>query len=53
MSIIFFTNMVFFVAVRFLNLFERMYIYIFGAYLTLFFVLLTYWFASMIGTGNG
>jgi len=50
MALIFFANTVFFVAVSFLNLSERMYIYIFGAYLTLFFVLFTYWSAFMMGS---
>ncbi|GGH79718.1 hypothetical protein JOD43_001715 [Pullulanibacillus pueri] len=52
MAFIFFANTVLFVAVSFLNLSERMYIYIFGAYLTLFFVLFTYWSAFMMDTAS-
>ncbi|GGE46764.1 hypothetical protein GCM10011391_27020 [Pullulanibacillus camelliae] len=52
MALIFFANTVFFVAVSFLNLSERMYIYIFGAYLTLFFILFTYWSAFMMDPGS-
>ncbi|HSU80607.1 MAG TPA: DUF2626 domain-containing protein [Candidatus Angelobacter sp.] len=51
-ALIFFAQTVFFLTVSFLNLSERMYIYIFGAYLTLFFVGFTYWSAFMMVPGG-
>ncbi|WP_027724992.1 DUF2626 family protein [Tuberibacillus calidus] len=51
MALLFFGNTAFFLAVSFLNLSERMYIYIFGAYLTLFFVGFTYYSAFMMTPG--
>ncbi len=52
MSLIFFASTIFFLTVSYLNLSERMYIYIFGAYLTLFFVGFTYWSAFMMVPGG-
>lgn len=51
-SLIFFAQTVFFLTVSYLNLSERMYVYIFGAYLTLFFVGFTYWSAFMMVPGG-
>ncbi|MFC7393353.1 DUF2626 family protein [Scopulibacillus cellulosilyticus] len=53
MALLFYAQTVFFFAVSFLNLSERLYIYIFGAYLTLFFVAFTYWSAFMMVPGKG
>ena len=52
MALIFFANTAFFLTVSYLNLSERTYIYIFGAYLTLFFVVFTYWSAFMMPLGG-
>lgn len=41
----------FFLAVGFLKLSERMYVYIFGAFLTLFFIGFTYWTTFMMPLG--
>lgn len=43
MTIFFFVQTVFFVLSSYLKLTERMYIYIFGAYLTIFFIGFTYY----------
>lgn len=43
----------FFLAVGFLKLSERMYVYIFGAFLTLFFIGFTYWSTFMMPLGGG
>lgn len=43
MALLFFAQTVFFLALGYLNLSERTYIYIFGAYLTVFFVGFTYY----------
>lgn len=43
MTLLFVCQTVFFVLVGYLNLSERMYIYIFGAYLTIFFIGFTYY----------
>lgn len=43
MSILFFFQTIFFVFVSYLHLTERMYVYIFGAYLTIFFIGFTYY----------
>jgi hypothetical protein len=53
MALLFFGSTAFFLALSFLNLSERTYIYIFGAYLTLFFVGFTYWSAFMMPLGGG
>lgn len=42
-SLLFFAQTVFLLALGYLNLSERTYIYIFGAYLTIFFVGFTYY----------
>lgn len=52
-SLLFFAQTAFFFALSYLNLSERMYLYIFGAYLTLFFVGFTYWSAFMMTPGGG
>ncbi|TCP31148.1 uncharacterized protein DUF2626 [Scopulibacillus darangshiensis] len=52
MALLFYGQTAFFLAVSFLNLSERVYIYIFGAYLTLFFVGFTYWSAFMMVPGG-
>jgi hypothetical protein len=51
-ALLFFAQTVFFLTVSYLNLSERMYIYIFGAYLTIFFVGFTYWSAFMMVPGG-
>lgn len=43
MSILFLLQTVFFITISYLNLTERMYIYIFGSYLTIFFIGFTYY----------
>lgn len=43
MALLFIIQTIFFVFVSYLNLTERMYIYIFGAYLTIFFIGFTYY----------
>lgn len=52
-SLLFLGQTVFFVLLGYLNLSERMYIYIFGAYLTVFFVGFTYWTTFMMTPGAG
>lgn len=52
-SLLFLGQTVFFVLLGYLNLSERMYIYIFGAYLTIFFVGFTYWTTFMMTPGAG
>ncbi|WP_085523371.1 DUF2626 domain-containing protein [Tuberibacillus sp. Marseille-P3662] len=51
-SLLFFAQTVFFYALSYLNLSERVYIYVFGSYLTLFFVGFTYWSAFMMIPGE-
>jgi hypothetical protein len=52
-SLLFFGQTGFFVLLSYLKLTERMYIYIFGAYLTIFFVGFTYWTTFMMVPGQG
>ncbi|WP_261129434.1 DUF2626 domain-containing protein [Bacillus sp. Marseille-Q3570] len=52
-SLLFVGQTVMFVALGYLNLSERMYIYIFGAYLTVFFIGFTYWTTFMMTPGSG
>ncbi|BDG36776.1 DUF2626 domain-containing protein [Parageobacillus sp. VR-IP] len=52
-SLIFFGQTVFFLFLGYLKLTERMYIYIFGAYLTIFFAAFTYWTTFMMIPGMG
>ncbi len=52
-SLLFFGQTGFFVFLSYLKLTERMYIYIFGAYLTIFFVGFTYWTTFMMIPGQG
>ncbi len=52
-SMLFVGQTVFFVLLGYLNLSERMYIYIFGAYLTVFFIGFTYWTTFMMPLGTG
>lgn len=52
MALLFAAQTVFFFFVSYLNLSERVYIYVFGAYLTLFFIGFTYWSAFMIVPGG-
>ncbi|MBB5324693.1 succinate-acetate transporter protein [Anoxybacillus tepidamans] len=52
-SLIFFGQTVFFLLLGYLKLTERMYIYIFGAYLTIFFAAFTYWTTFMMVLGMG
>ncbi|WP_077615664.1 DUF2626 domain-containing protein [Caenibacillus caldisaponilyticus] len=52
MSLLFFANTAFFLTLGYLNLSERTYMYIFGAYLTLFFIGFTYWSAFMMPQGG-
>jgi hypothetical protein len=51
-ALLFYGQTVIFVALGYLNLSERVYIYIFGAYLTLFFVGFTYWTNFMMTPGS-
>lgn len=51
-SLLFFGQTGFFVFLSYLKLSERMYIYIFGAYLTIFFVGFTYWTTFMMIPGQ-
>jgi hypothetical protein len=53
MSLLFFGQTGFFVALSYLKLSERMYIYIFGAYLVVFFIGFTYWSTFMMTPGMG
>jgi len=43
----------FFVLLSYLKLSERMYMYVFGAYLTVFFAGFTYWTTFMMPPGGG
>ncbi|WP_078379722.1 DUF2626 domain-containing protein [Sutcliffiella halmapala] len=52
-SLLFFGQTVFFILLSYLKLSERMYIYIFGAYLTIFFVAFSYWTTFMMVPGGG
>lgn len=52
-SLLFLGQTVFFVTVSYLNLSERMYVYIFGAYLTVFMVGFSYWSIFMMTPGAG
>lgn len=52
-SLIFFAQTAFFVLLSYLKLTERMYIYIFGAYLTVFFVGFTYYTTFLMVPGAG
>ncbi len=51
-SLIFLCQTGFFVFLSYLKLTERMYIYIFGAYLTVFFIGFTYWTTFMMIPGT-
>jgi len=51
-SLLFLGITVFFLAVGFLKLSERMYVYIFGAFLTVFFIGFTYWTTFMMPLGG-
>lgn len=50
-SLIFFVQTGFFLILSYLKLTERMYLYVFGAYLTVFFVGFTYWSTFMMVPG--
>jgi len=52
-SILFLSQTGFFVILSYLHLTERMYMYIFGAYLTVFFAGFTYYTAFMMPPGGG
>ncbi|MFC0269985.1 DUF2626 domain-containing protein [Metabacillus herbersteinensis] len=52
-SLLFFGQTGFFVILSYLKLSERMYIYIFGAYLTVFFIGFSYWTTFMMIPGQG
>lgn len=52
-SLIFFVQTGFFLILSYLKLTERMYLYVFGAYLTVFFVGFTYWTTFMMVPGAG
>lgn len=52
-SLLFFGQTIFFVFLSYLNLTERMYIYIFGAYLTVFFAGFTYYSIFIMTPGGG
>ncbi|HBF58889.1 DUF2626 family protein, partial [Exiguobacterium sp.] len=43
MGFVFLAQTVFFAALGYLRLTEKTYVYIFGAYLTVFFIVFTYW----------
>lgn len=47
-SLLFFAQTVFFVLLSYLKLTERMYLYVFAAYLTIFFAGFTYWTTFMM-----
>ncbi|MGO4887145.1 DUF2626 domain-containing protein [Anaerobacillus sp. MEB173] len=53
MAILFFGQTAVFVALSYLNLSERVYMYIFAAYLTLFFVGFTYYSTFLMVPGAG
>jgi len=50
-SLLFVGQTVFFVVLGYLKLSERMYLYVFGAYLTVFFAGFTYWTVFMMTPG--
>ena len=50
-SLLFVGQTVFFVILGYLKLSERMYLYVFGAYLTVFFAGFTYWTVFMMTPG--
>lgn len=50
-SLLFFAQTGFFVLLSYLKLSERMYIYVFGAYLTVFFAGFSYWSVFMMTPG--
>jgi len=52
-ALLFYGQTVIFYCLGLLNLSERTYIYIFGAYLTLFFIGFTYWTTFMMVPGAG
>lgn len=52
-SLLFFGQSAFFVLLSYLKLTERMYVYIFGAYLTIFFVGFTYYTTFLMVPGAG
>ncbi|HET7657329.1 MAG TPA: DUF2626 domain-containing protein [Bacillales bacterium] len=52
-ALLFYGQTVVFYCLGLLNLSERTYIYIFGAYLTLFFIGFTYWTTFMMVPGAG
>ncbi|KDN58769.1 MAG: DUF2626 domain-containing protein [Exiguobacterium sp.] len=43
MGLVFLAQTIFFVALGYLKLTEKTYVYVFGAYLTVFFIVFTYW----------
>lgn len=53
MALLFLVQTVFFFGVGYLNLSERMYMYLFGAYCTLFFVGFTYYSTFILVPGFG
>ncbi|MCH1624920.1 DUF2626 domain-containing protein [Fredinandcohnia quinoae] len=52
-ALMFFAQTGFFVLLSYLKLSEKMYIYIFGAYLTIFFCAFSYWTTFMMTPGAG
>ncbi|CAH0346985.1 MULTISPECIES: DUF2626 domain-containing protein [unclassified Bacillus (in: firmicutes)] len=50
-ALLFVGQTVFFILLSYLKLSERMYIYVFGAYLTIFFAGFTYWTTFMMVPG--
>ena len=52
-SLIFFGQTGLFIILSYLKLSERMYLYVFGAYLTVFFAGFTYWSMFMMTPGAG
>ncbi|MDP4085238.1 MAG: DUF2626 domain-containing protein [Bacillota bacterium] len=52
-SMLFLAQTGFFVLLSYMKLSERMYLYIFGAYLTVFFAGFTYWTNFMMPLGGG
>ncbi|OUM91750.1 DUF2626 family protein [Caldibacillus debilis] len=53
MALLFFAQFGFFLLLGYLRLSERMYMYIFGAYLTIFFAAFTYYTTFVMQTGAG
>ncbi|NIK13393.1 DUF2626 domain-containing protein [Alkalibacillus sp. S2W] len=53
MSVLFLAQTIFFLGVGFLNLSERLYMYIFGGYLTVFMVGFTYYVTFILEPGFG